>query len=128
MHGVPTDLPVKDIVGSELTHIGLAMYQIQFHFDEGTLFSRYGTHLSVAGAWRLDDHNGKLVDEQVDPPSERKTYQIHRLLLKRVTAASIDAPSSLSVTFENGDVLTVFDDSRYYESFTLRIHDRFFVV
>jgi len=117
------------MVGSELTHIGLAMHQIQFHFDSGTHLNKSGCHLSIAGGgWRLEDRNGNLIDEHVDPPSNRKSYQIHHLLLQKVTGASVNPPKSFSITFESGDVLTVLDDSPNYESFSLRIYEREFHV
>ena len=128
MNGVPHDVPLQNMVGSELTHIGLALHQIQFHFDDGTHLDKNGSWLSITGGWRLEDSSGKVVDEQIDPPSERKSYQIHRLLMRTVTATSVDAPKSFSLTFENGDVLTVFDDSPHYECFSLRIRDREFHV
>jgi hypothetical protein len=128
MNGVPVQLPVNEMVGSELTHIGLAMHQIQLHFDSGTHLNKTGSHLQITGGWRLEDRGGNLLDEQIDPPADRKSYQIHRLLLQKVTAASVDAPKSFSLTFESGDVLTVLDDSPRYESFSLRVREREFHV
>jgi hypothetical protein len=121
MHGVPHDLPVEALVGCELTHIGLAMHQIQLHFDRGA-------HISIEGTWQLKDSNGSLIDKDVDPPSARESYKLHRLLMQHVTAASVDAPRSFTVTFANGDALTIHDDSPQYESFSFRINGRDFYV
>ena len=121
MRGVPPDMPVQALVGHELTHIGLAMHQIQLHFGDGV-------HISIEGGWHLKDRGGNVVDQDVDPPSNRKTYQIHRLLMQPVTAAQVDAPKSFAVTFANGDVLTIFDSSPQYESFSFRVNGREFHV
>jgi hypothetical protein len=121
MHGVPSDMPVQALVGRELTHIGLAMHQIQLHFGNGA-------HISIEGGWHLKDRSGNVVDQDIDPPSTRKSFQIHRVLMQPVTAASIDAPKSFTVTFANGDALTIFDDSSQYESFSFRINGHEFHV
>jgi hypothetical protein len=121
MNGVPPDLPVADLIGRDLTYIGLALHQIQFHFDGGA-------HMHVGGGWSLKDSTGHLLDEHVDPPADRMSYKIHRLLMQPVTRASVDPPHSFSITFENGDVLTILDNSPYYESFSLRVNGREFYV
>jgi hypothetical protein len=121
MHGVPADLPVQALVGCELDHIGLAMHQIQLHFHGGA-------HISIESGWHLKDGRGNLIDQAIDPPAARKSYQIHRLLQQAVTAASIDPPRSFTVTFENGDALTILDDLPRYESFSLRVGGREFYI
>jgi len=75
-------------------------------------------------SWNLRDRTGKVIDQQCDPPAERDVYRIHRLLSQAVTAASIDAPRSFTLTFASGDALTVLDDSPQYESFSLRVDGR----
>ena len=117
MNGVPVDLPVQSLVGREVTHIGLAMHQLKIHFDGGAL-------IDIEGSWNLRDRTGKVIDQQCDPPAERDVYRIHRLLSQAVTAASIDAPRSFTLTFASGDALTVLDDSPQYESFSLRVDGR----
>ena len=121
MRGVPPDLPVQVLIGSELTHIGLAMHHIQLHFDGEA-------HIGIEGEWHLKDRDGNLIDQDVDLPSDRKSYQIHRLLMQSVTSVSLDPPKSFTVTFANGDALTVFDSSPQYESFSVRINGREFHV
>jgi hypothetical protein len=119
MHGVPSDMPVQALVGHELTHIGLAMHQIQLHFGSEA-------YISIEGKWFLKDRGGNVVDQDIDPPSDRKSFHLHRLLKQPVTAASVDAPKSFTVTFANGDALTILDDSLQYESFSLRVSGREF--
>ena len=121
MNGVPADLPVQALVGCELTPIGLAMHQIQLHFDGGA-------HISIEGGWHLKDNGGNLIDHVIDPPAARKSYHIHRLLQQAVTGASIDSPRSFTITFANGDSLTNLDDLARYESFSLRVSGREFYI
>jgi hypothetical protein len=42
------------------------------------------------------------------------------LLGKKVIKTSINVPHSLSLHFESGHVLTIFNDSEPYESFTIQ--------
>ena len=108
-------MPVQKLVGRELTHIGLGMYEI--HLDFGR-----GAHLAILdGGWHLKDRDGNVVDQDIDPPSTRKSFQLHRLLMQPVTGASIDAPRSFTITFANGDALTIYDNSSQFESFSLRV-------
>ncbi len=115
MNGVPADLPVQALVGCDLTHIGLSMHTIQLHFEKDG-------YISIEGDWCLRDSRGLAIDQSIDPPSSRKSYQIHRLLMQSVVAASVDAPESFTLTFANGDSLTVLDSWPTYESFTLRVN------
>ena len=117
MHGVPSDLPIDELVGEAVTLISLGTHQFQLHFGEGA-------NLSVEGKWHLTDRGGAVLDRSVDPPSSRDTYRLHRLLFGRVAATSINAPQSFSLVFENGDTLTVFDDTPAYESFSLTVRGR----
>src|SRR5690349_9097874 len=115
MHGVPSDLPVQALVGRVLTHIGLALHHIQLHFDQEA-------HIGIEGAWQLRDRSGYVIDQDIDPPSTRKSYQLHRLLMQSVTAVSLNAPRSFTVSFANGDALTILDESPQFESFSFRIN------
>jgi len=49
----------------------------------------------------------------------------HRILGKKVDGFSLDFPNSFSLLFETGHVLTIFDDSREYESFSIQPGDIF---
>jgi len=116
MHGVPSDLPVSELIGQELSFIGLGMHQIQLHFTGGA-------HIAIEGSSRLHDGGGALIDQQKEPP-DRTEYRLHRLLTQSVSDASVEALRSFTLTFKNGDKLTVVDDSSHYESFSLNLGGR----
>jgi hypothetical protein len=54
------------------------------------------------------------------PNAERDALYIHVLLGESVKDYSLDAPRSFSLRFESGHVLTIFDDSPEYETFSIQ--------
>ena len=117
MYGVPADLDLSHLRSAVLIQLCLGEYQVQFHFHP------LGS-ISVEGKWELRDASGTVVDG-MDRKARGDAIYAHRLLGKRVTGASLDAPRSLSLRFESGDVLTIYDDSREYESFSIQPGDIF---
>jgi hypothetical protein len=92
-------------------------FQMQFRFDSEV-------SISVEGRWEVRDSTGAVVDGS-KPNAQRDGLYIHVLLGKRVDRFSLDPPHSLSLRFETGHTLTVFDDSREYESFSIQPGDIF---
>jgi len=117
MYGVPADLDLSRFTNAVLIQLCLGEYQVQFHFHP------LGS-ISVEAKWELRDASGTVVD-QMDRIARRDAIYAHRLLGKRITGASLDAPHSFSLRFESGDVLTIYDDSREYESFSIQPGDIF---
>jgi hypothetical protein len=112
MYRVSPQLPLQRFVDDALDQISLGQHQIQFRFGRAGI-------IAVEGHWQLHDASGALVDEAQDHAS-RQHYRIHAILGQRVTAYSIDAPRSFSITFSTGHRLTIYDDSEQYESFSIQ--------
>jgi hypothetical protein len=117
MYGVPADLDLSRFKEAVLIQLCIGEFQVQFHFHP------IGT-ISVAGKWELRDAAGSLIDG-MKPNAERDALYIHVLLGKSVDGFSLDAPRSFSLCFESGYVLTIFDDSGPYESFSIQPGDIF---
>lgn len=111
MHGVPVNLNLDFLKGTDLTQICLGQYQIQFRFHPAG-------SISVEGRWELLDARGQSLDRSYDEP-ERPPYQLHRLLGKQVASYEVSPPHWFSLCFESGETLRVFDDSLQYESFSI---------
>jgi len=111
MHGVPADLDLSKFKDATLTQLGIGEFQIQF------LFHPQG-NISVEGKWELRDSDGILID-QAKTNVEREICRLHIVLGKTVENYSINAPESFSLRFDSGHVLTVFDDSKQHESFSV---------
>ena len=114
MHGVPSDLGLSPFVGATLERIDLGKWILHFHFA-----MQPAGIISIEGHWELLDREGQLIDGQQEP-SERDAYRVHHLLLQDVTAVEVHAPQWFSLTFDNGMVLKVYDDSTQYESFSIQ--------
>jgi hypothetical protein len=118
MYGVPADLDLSRFKGATLIFLGVGEFQIQFRFHPKS-------SISAEGKWELRDSAGSLVDEAVEINAKRDAYRIHAILGKRVESYSVSAPNSFSLQFESGHTLTVFDDSKHYESFSIQPGDIF---
>ncbi len=111
MYGVPVDLPLQSFVGQEFSQICIGSFQVQLHCpDTGWI--------SIEGKWELRDKSGEMIDVNQEH-IERKSYQLHRIINVPVTGFVVDPPRSFTLFFETGLRLTVFDDSKQYESFVL---------
>ena len=117
MYGVPADLDLSRFKGAVLINLCLGEFQVDFRFHPKV-------SISVEGKWELRDSTGSLIDG-MKPNAQRDALYIHVLLGKRVAGFSLDAPRSFSLRFETGHVLTVFDESREYESFSIQPGDIF---
>ena len=97
----------------------IAENEIQFHFHpEGCI--------AVEGKWELRDSSGGLLDASLEDdmlPDSRECFRVHKILGKTVRQFTINAPLSFSLYFDSGHVLTIFDDSKEYESFSIQPGD-----
>ena len=112
MYGVPKNLNLSPFLGRTLIQLGIGEFQVQFVFHpEG--------NISVEGDWELRDADGSLVDRSISN-DKRPEYRLHRLLGHEVARWEIEPPTSLSLSFTNGCVLRIFDNSKQYESFSIQ--------
>ena len=112
MYGVPSHLPLDRFVGKDCTMIGIGQFQLDFTFQEAGI-------ISVFGRWELRDHTSRIIDQEHEP-NDRDCYRVHQIFGSQVIRYEIDAPTSFTLYFENGYVLTIFDDSEQYESFSIQ--------
>src|SRR5262245_61164805 len=112
MYGIPADLDLAFLVGSEVVQVCLGPFDVQVHFQPGA-----SIHIT-GGDWELKDQGGLIIDRASDAPaSERGPFLLHRLLGCRVRAIEVCPPDWLEVRFEEGLALRIIDDSEQYESF-----------
>jgi hypothetical protein len=111
MYGVPANLDLTRFIDATLEQICIGQYQIQFQFDPVV-------SISVEGDWRLLGPAGDVVDQNLENGG-REAYRVHQLLGKRVVRAVVDPPRSLTLYFDSGHELWVFDSSERFESFSI---------
>ena len=115
MYGVPADLNLELFVGATLIQVALGQFQVQFRFQPKG-------EIAIEGRWELRDQSGRLVD-YAQATADRDAYRVHQLLGRQVTGSRVDAPRSITLEFDSGHQLQVFDSSREYESFTIQPGD-----
>lgn len=110
MYGVPADLDLSFLKGSQLWQVQASSHQVNFIFDSDAC-------IFVEREWDLlvDD---VIVDRYRAWPRE-EPYHWHRLLDRKVVGWSVVAPICLAIEFEGGVVLRLFDFSNRYESFMI---------
>jgi hypothetical protein len=113
MYGVPANLDLSSFKDATLIQLVVSEFQIQFKFHpEGSI--------SVECKWELRDSSGLLIDYGGRGSiAKREALRLHVILGEKVQGHSVNAPDSFSLRFESGHVLTVFDDSKQYESFSI---------
>jgi len=112
MYGVPADLNLSRFTGATLIQVALGEFQVQFRF-------RPEAEIAVEGLWELRDRSGRLVDHAL-PAADRDAYRVHQLLGRQVTGSQVDAPGSITLQFDSGHRLQIFDSSAEFESFTIQ--------
>lgn len=115
MFGVPENLDLTVFHQAELIQVCLGQHQVQLHFHPAG-------DISIEGSWELLDGSGRCIDRNYDTP-DRPAFQLHRLLGRKVIESEVSAPTWMSLKFDGGDVLRVFDDSECYESFQIQPGD-----
>jgi len=113
MYGVPAKLDLSKFVGDQLVQLCLGQFIQFFHFESQA-------SISVEGSWELRDAHGKLIDRVERGTPSGEGLHTHLLLGKKVVGYRLDAPASISLSFESGHTLTIFDDSSQYESFSIQ--------
>jgi hypothetical protein len=108
MYGVPANLDFSQYLNTTCIQIALGEFQIQLHFHPDAT-------ISIEGRWELRDGHRQIIDQSVDNEA-REAYRLHSLLGQSVVDSTLSAPASFSLTFANGHVLEIFDDSQKYES------------
>ena len=113
MHGVNKTLNLSDFNGATLIQICIGQYQIQLHFHPDKV-------VSIEGKWELWDVSGMLVDYGAeDSVIPNDSLHLHILLGRCINNYSVSASTSFSLYFTSGYVLTIFDNSKHYESFSI---------
>jgi hypothetical protein len=113
MYGVPADLDLSKFLGAELTQLCFGQFIQIFHFDSKA-------SISVECSWELRDSQEELIDRvERGTPCENGLHA-HLLLGKKVVECRLDTPASISLRFESGPTLIIFDDSYQYDSFSIQ--------
>jgi hypothetical protein len=114
MYGLPEDFDASVFVGHDLEHI---------MFTSNTVFFSFGPELSVNTTSSFLYRKEALGSEtkQVVPVG---SSDVMSLLGKSVKVSRSDRSGMLELTFDDGQMLTFYDDQPSFESYSLRVGKR----
>ena len=118
MYGLPSDFDPSVFVGHKLNLLSFTENTIHFAFDGDIAITTTSSFVHVHS---LHEPGRKHV---VPVESSR----LMSLVGKTVSRSSAEPGGTLSLHFEDGEQLSLLDDSREYESYTVRVGDKEFIV
>jgi hypothetical protein len=113
MYGLPKDFNGSFLVGRILEMVCFAQYQVYLHFNERII-------ITIASAFSYK------TDSVIEVPIQESN--IMELLGLSVSAAMGDENSTLSIIFNNGKALKIYDTSKQYESYTIAYEGKEIIV
>ena len=119
MYGLDMTIDLSFLIGREAIHIAIGQYQVIFAFDESV-------SISVESEFRLISPKGDVSTWQGRAPETAAAAL--RLVGAKVEKISGQKDGTLTLTFSGGDILTILDSSKEYESYDISCPGRTIVV
>lgn len=119
MYGLPRDFDLTMLIGQRLEQVCFSENQVWLHFHPDL---RIGIESSFSCRQPLSGANVSRMKVPV------KESDLMHLLGARIVRASGTQEGTLSLTFENGHEVKVFDDSAEYESYGIATGAREIIV
>jgi hypothetical protein len=104
MYGLPRDFDASFLVGREVEVVCFAQYNVYLHFD-----GKISITIESAFSYKTD----QVVDVQVP----LKESNLTELPGASVVAARGDEDGTLTLVFNNGQTLKVYEDDKHYECY-----------
>ena len=111
MYGLKKEINLSFLNGRELIQVAVGLYQTIFRFDEDLV-------ISVEGEFRYFDGQAEWT-WRPEPGSSLIAARTVALLGTTIESLESNANGTLSLTFSNGQRLTLADSSREYESYQI---------
>lgn len=111
MYGLSSDIDLSFLNGRELGQVAIGLYQVQFGFDEDV-------RISVEGQFRYFDGTGE-VEWTPSPEAAATAATTVALLGSAIQTFEAHPNGTLILHFSNSHRLTIFDNSRDYESYDI---------
>jgi hypothetical protein len=110
MHGFHDSGDFAFLRGLEVEQVCLGQYQTQILFHPQGRISMEGQYIH-----EITSENRQVIQ----PRSSCGPNELYRLLGQSVTDAVVVSDSTLRLSFSNGEMLTLIDDTDQYESFVI---------
>lgn len=99
---------------TELNEVAVGSYNLRFNFDGPVLSPGVQSLLSLTVQSRIDHSSNESVNEwEGDENNPLSATSLLGLVGKSVVSVHGDPDGTLTLTFSNGDVVTVFDHEGY---------------
>jgi hypothetical protein len=118
MYGLPKHVDLRFLIGKELLSISVAPNEVILRFDD------YLT-INITSECNYQPSVGEIIRIENYPAS---ASLICRLLCSSITEVKGEEDGTLVLQFSNGDTLTIFDDSKQYESYQIKHGDKLIIV
>src|SRR5258708_11362733 len=109
MYGLPKDFDGASLVGRSLQQICFGQYEISLRFDENLM-------IQVESSLRYQDRSA-LAPETIELPALQSNLM--QLLGHSIAKASGDKQGTLTLEFEDGQILQCLEESSPYESYQI---------
>ena len=116
MNGVPQNLDLKPFHGTVLDYIIVARYLMALSFEPEAGHENVA-RLQIEGPWELLAEDGTVLDQGnfgSECINAHGPLRIHACVGRRVCGSTVDAPESISLQFEGGLSIRVFDTPGYH--------------
>jgi Family of unknown function (DUF6188) len=119
MYGLPKDIDLSFLLGKDLEQVAIGRYCVNLNFYDDTWISIQSCFI----------HQSSGVEHewiQELPPSAASS--VLSLLKASIVDAKGETDGTLTCTFSNGDLLTVYDDDPHYECYQIRHKTHLYIV
>lgn len=110
MYGLPKDFDGSFFVGKRIELVSFAAYHIWIGFEE---------RISITIESSFAHQESALPSPAQSPPVESSSLM--RLVGRMVTSVEADEYGTLSLTFDDGQILRCFDDTENYECYRISV-------
>ena len=118
MYGLQEDFDTTVFVGRELIQICFSANTINFAFSDDI-------SITLASSFVYSNASNDVSRKQAVPVS---SSSLMHLIGHRIDAATASSDGTLGLVFDDGHNLALLDDSKDYESYSIRIGDKEIIV
>jgi hypothetical protein len=119
MHRLDMAIDLSFLIGREAIQIAIGQFQVIFNFDESV-------SISVESEFRLISSAGDVSTWQ--PHAPQTAAAATRLVGSKVEKVSGQKDGTLTLSFSSGDILTILDSSKDFESYDITCPGRTIIV
>jgi hypothetical protein len=118
MYGLPANFNAELFQGKTLLQVCIGAHELILNFDEGLSVT-----ITSSVEFKRSDGSSQYCDDFCASAST-----VSSLVNKKVITAEAEAPRALKLKFENGEGLSIVDDSKEFESYTINYRGKTIVV